>query len=171
MVDVVKTTANVGIEYPCTARPLIEGGVDGFDCVHCTSSRSEAVRVGLKTCFPFWFEGGFDDCLHHAVTHGGYAQRSLFVVALGDVDPSNRLGLVTFEAQAVSKQLQTCFRGVAYHAVNACGVFALVFRADSADGKELVGSGSDEELLKVLDLLPFLSLGSKGLSAPASDVH
>jgi hypothetical protein len=159
VVNIVEAAFYVCVEYPRTRPSLIEGGVNRGDCVHCAAARAEAIRVGFKAGFPFGFERCLDDGLHHAVFHGWYPQRTLFAVALWDVDPPNGLGAVAVESQAVTQQLHACFGCVAYHAVNACGAFAPAFLCDAADCQELVRRGTHQKFLKMLDLLPLLTLG------------
>lgn len=158
--DVVKAATNVSIEYPL-ARPLTgESSVDGFDCILAISSRPETIGISLEFGFPFRFKDHFDDRLHYPVFHSWYPQRALPSVAFRDVNPTHRFGLVSFEAQSFIKKLYPVLGRVAYHAINACGVFAPVFLRNTPNSQELSRSGSNQQLLKVFDLIPLLVLGS-----------
>ena len=71
MVDPIKTFFNIGIEdiFGFEANVII----DRFDGIVRTTSGPEPIGVGFKDCFPFWFQGQFDQSLSGSVEHGGYA--------------------------------------------------------------------------------------------------
>src|SRR5437870_47603 len=92
--------------------------------------------------------------LHYPILHGRYPQGPKLAAALRDVNPAHRTRLITLEAQTFSKQVQSGFGSVAYHPVDSRCVFAPVLLRDAPDGQELIGRGSDEQLLKAFHLPP-----------------
>src|SRR4029434_2298010 len=154
MIIIVKAAADICVEYPWTAGLLVQRRMEGFDRIHRAAPWPKAIGVGFKACLPFWLQGRLDDCLHHPVLAGRYAQGSLLPVVLRDVYPSNGSPLVPLVSQALLKQPPAGFWGVVHHSVNACRVFALVFLRHPPDGQELVGRGSNQQFLKVFHPLP-----------------
>ena len=151
---VVKTAADVCVEHPCTAVLLAQCRMEGFHGIHRAAPWAEALGVGFKTRLPLRFQGCFDDCLHHPVLSGRYAQGALLAVVFWDVYPSDRPGLVPLQAQALLKQLPAGFRRVVHHSIDACRVFPLVFLGDTSERQELGGRGSNKQFLKIFYPLP-----------------
>ena len=154
MVNIVKASANVGVEYPWTTVFPTHSRVDSFNSVHRATPWPKSIGVRFKSCLPFWLQGRFNNCLHHPVLPGRYAQGSLLSIVFGNVHPSDRFGLVPLQAQALLKQLPSGFWGVVHHPINPCGVFPLVFLCNTADSQEFVGRGSNKQLLEIFDSSP-----------------
>jgi hypothetical protein len=151
---VIEAAADVGVEYPLTTVFSIHSRVDSFNSVHRATPWPKSIGVRFKACRPFWFQGSFNNCLHHPVLPGWYAQGSLLSIVFGDIHPSDRFGLVPLQAQALLKQLPSGFWGVVHHPINPCGVFPLVFLCNTAESQEFVGRGSNKQLLEILDSSP-----------------
>ena len=45
---------------------------NGLDRILTRAPRAEAITVGLKAGFPFWFESTFGECLLRSRFHDGY---------------------------------------------------------------------------------------------------
>src|SRR3954452_20637690 len=95
----VKERLDVGVEDPRTRSLLAECDEDRLDRVHRAPSGSEPIAVRLEACFPFGFQRQLDDSLHHAVPDGRDAQGTHLAVGLRDIDPLDRLWLVSLEVQ------------------------------------------------------------------------
>ena len=65
MVNVVKAAADVRVQDPWAGAVLAQRDMDGFNRVHRAAPWSESIGVRFKACLPFWFQGRFDDALHH----------------------------------------------------------------------------------------------------------
>ena len=154
MVNSVKTSAYVSIKHPLTTILAVHSCMDGFNSIHGAAPWSKSIGVRLKAMFPFWLQSCFDNCLHHPVLSGRYAQGSLLAVVFGDIHPSDRLRLVPLQAQALLKQLPPGFRSVVHHSINSGGVFSLVCLGDTSDCQEFVGRGSNKQFLEIFDLPP-----------------
>src|ERR1700694_2049034 len=100
MVNVIKAAANIRVEHPCTTVLLAQRHMDGLNRIHRAAPWPKAVGVGFKARLPFWLQGRLDDCLHHPVLAGRYAQGSLFPVVFRDIHPSVRAGRLTLVALA-----------------------------------------------------------------------
>ena len=158
---VIETAAYVCIQYPLAAIFTMHSRMDSFDGIHRAASWPKTVGIGFKACFPLGLKCCLDHCLHHPVFHGRYSQRSLLTIVLRDVYPSNWSRLVPLETQALLKQCPPGFGGVAYPPIDACGVFPLVFLGDTSDRQELIGRGSNKELLEIFHFSPlFVHRGS-----------
>ena len=155
MVNVIKAAASIRIEHPWTAVLSVQRRMDGLNSVHRAAPWTKAIGVGFKARFPFWLQSRLDDCLHHPVLAGWYAQGSLLPVVFGDIYPSDGSRFIPCKAQALLKQLPAGFWSVVHHSVDACGVFSLVFLGDTSDRQEFVGRGSNKEFLEVFDFPPF----------------
>jgi len=69
---------------------MANGCENGFDGVMTGSTRSKAIAVRGKACFPFGFKYAFDQCLASAVVEGGNAQGpELRSAGFGYPDPSH----------------------------------------------------------------------------------
>src|SRR3954470_12648770 len=81
----------------------------------------EPVAVRLEARFPFGLQRQLDDSLHHAVLDGRDAEgpEPTRLARLGDVDPPDRLRLVSLELQTVLQQRHPVLRRRAHHAVDA----------------------------------------------------
>jgi hypothetical protein len=156
VVNVVKTAADVCIQYPLATVSLTHSSMDSLDGVHGTASWPKSVGIGCKARFPCWLQCCFDNCLHHPVLHGRYPQGSLRAVVLWDIHPTDWFWLVPLEVQALLKQCPPGFGGVAYPPVDACGGFSWVFLCNTSDRQELVGRGSHEEVLEGFNFPPCL---------------
>src|SRR5262245_49920132 len=69
----IEAPADICIEYPWTTILAAHSRVDRCNGIHRAAPRSESIGVRFKTCLPFWFQGRFDDGLHHPVPSGRYA--------------------------------------------------------------------------------------------------
>jgi hypothetical protein len=83
----------------------------------------------------------------------------LLPIVFRDIHPSDRAGLVPLEAQAFLKQPPAGFRSGVHPPIHPCRVFALVFLGETSDRQELVGRGSNKQLLEVFDPPPCLVRG------------
>ena len=144
MVNVIKAAAHIRVEHPWTTMLTIHRRLDGLNRSHRAAPWPKARGVGFNARLPCWLQGRLDDCLHHPVLSGRYAQGSLFPVVFRDIHPSDRAGLVPLEAQAFLKQPPAGFRSGVHPPIHPCRVFALVFLGDTSDRQELVGRGSNQ---------------------------
>ena len=90
----IQAAADVRVQNPWAGAVLAQRDMDGFNRIHCAAPWSASIGVRFKACLPFWCQGRLDDGLHHPVLSGQYAQGSLLAVVFGDIDPSDRFGLV-----------------------------------------------------------------------------
>jgi hypothetical protein len=156
MVNIIKAAANIRVEHPWTTLSTIHRHMDGLNRIHRAAPWPKAVGVGFKARLPFWLQGCLDDCLHHPVLSGRYAQGSLLPIVFRDIHPSDRAGLIPLEAQALLKQPPAGFWGGVHPPINPCRVFALVFLGDTSDRQEHGGRGSNKQFLEVFDRPPCL---------------
>ena len=125
--------------------PAIGRRMHGLNRLHRAAPWSKSIGVRLEACLPCRVQGRCNDCLHHPVFSGRYAQRSLLAIVLRDIHPSDWSRLVPLQAQALLKHPPAGFWGVVHHSVNACRVCALVCLRHSPEGQELVGRGSHQQ--------------------------
>src|SRR4051794_29287482 len=137
-----------GLWAIASKQPLLaERGEDRLDRVHRAPSGPEPVAVRLEACLPFGFQRQLDDSLHHAVLDGRNAQGTHLAVGLRDVDPSDRLWLVSLEVQTALQQRHPIFRRPAHHAVDAGCIPACIPLGHLADRQQLRRPGAGEQLL------------------------
>src|SRR5262249_1427293 len=94
----IEAAANIRVEHPLTTLWTIHRHMDGLNRIHRAAPWPQAVGVGFEARLPCWLQGRLDNCLHHPVLSGRYAQGSLLPVVFGDVDPPDRSGFVSLEA-------------------------------------------------------------------------
>lgn len=95
--------------------------------------------------------------LHGPILHGGDPERAAFAVRFGDVDPSERLGLIARARQAVD--------GLPFHVwgapnlpIHAGSPFTSIF-SDSFDGQRTRCKRAHQQALQLLHAPPLLMLG------------
>src|SRR5512132_3806886 len=149
MIDGVEALGDVGIEDPLAAALAGERDMDGLDRIHRASPWPETVAVRLEARLPLRLQRQLDDGLHYPVRDRRYAQRPPPAVALRDINPTDRLGMVALEAQTFPEQRESMRRQPAHLAVDPWCFPAAIDLRHLTDRQKLRGSRPNEELLKV----------------------
>ena len=107
--DIIKCAFYVGIydPWPGGTRPC--QAKQALDRIVATPARAKPLAAPLEPRFPEWFQGVFHHGLHTPIHDGGNAERPV-AFALGDIDPTNRVDMMTVELAELLTQLSSFFR-------------------------------------------------------------
>src|SRR2546429_7440063 len=101
MRDSVEAGSDISLQNPLCSVVSTEGNEARFHRICRRATSPKSVGVGISRCFGNWLKGQQVESLHGPISHGGNRKGAPTSVTLGNIYPSERLGMISSLVQGL----------------------------------------------------------------------
>src|SRR5262249_15460362 len=152
MANFIKASFDITLENPLGAVPMTQQDVSLCQGISTAPLPPKAIGMAVGVRFRNGVETEQVESLHGSIRHGGNPETSPFSVALGDVDPAERLRSITVPAQG-GESGRLGLRCVPEDSVHTGGLRTRIVD-HSQDGQSPASERVREQIDQGLDLIP-----------------